>query len=180
MRVITGKFRGTKLFEFDGREIRPTTEKVKEAIFSSIHFELDGAKFLDLFSGTGQMGIEAVSRGAKLAYFVEKDRHALDLIKKNVSKVKMNPSEYKIVNEDAFGFMNHCREKFNIVFLDPPYRKYILSDVLVKIPHILEDNAIIICEHETEYNVPTESSNFTVLKEHKYGSISTTSLEYNI
>ena len=122
MRVITGKARGAKLKTLEGLTTRPTSEKVKEAVFSSLFDSVVCDNVLDLFAGSGQMGIEALSRGAAHAVFVEQDRRATAVIKANLSAAKVeNQAELHVC--DAFAFLKMNRKKFDIVFLDPPYNK---------------------------------------------------------
>ena len=121
MRVIAGEFKGRNLNTLDGLDVRPTTNKVKEAIFSSIQFQIEGRSFLDLFAGSGQMGIEAVSRGAKSVVFVEENRKAFSVIKENI-KMLNSPNNVNLLNISAESFLLSCKDKFDIAFLDPPYK----------------------------------------------------------
>lgn len=119
MRVITGEARGRTLQAPEGFHTRPTSEKVKEALFSIIQFELEGRRVLDLFAGSGQLGIEALSRGARECVFVENDRNALQIIKRNIEHCGFGDRS-KVVAGDAAAFVKRG-EKFDIVFADPPY-----------------------------------------------------------
>ena len=125
MRVITGKARGVTLKTPEGMRTRPTTDRVKEALFSIIQFELPGAKVLDLFGGTGQLGIEALSRGAKSAVFVDEREDACRLIKENLRRTKLE-QDAQVVRSDYLAYLSRCREKFNIILLDPPYAEVFL------------------------------------------------------
>ena len=120
MRVITGKARGVQLKTPDGMLTRPTTDRVKEALFSIIQFELPGARVLDLFGGTGQLGIEAISRGAKEAVFVDAREDACKLIRENLKRTKMEQAG-KVIRSDYLDYLKRCRETFDIILLDPPY-----------------------------------------------------------
>ena len=122
MRVITGTARGRKLIAPEGLDVRPTKDSVKEAIFSAIQFETEGSVVLDLFSGSGQLGIEAVSRGAKKAYLVDSSQNSIKFIKQNVAHVGFE-SQCEIVNMPNSAFLRTTGEKFDIALLDPPYEK---------------------------------------------------------
>ncbi|MBQ6042535.1 MAG: 16S rRNA (guanine(966)-N(2))-methyltransferase RsmD [Clostridia bacterium] len=149
MRIITGIARGTKLKTLPGEHTRPTTEKVKEAVFSAIQFELHDRVTLDLFGGSGQMALEALSRGAAKAYIVENDRNATAVIKENAAKAKLM-EKCVILNADWKDFVKHTKEKFSLVYLDPPYKEGFLDEVLALIFErgILAENAIVICESD--------------------------------
>ena len=170
MRVITGKARGVQLKTPDGMLTRPTTDRVKEALFSIIHFEIPGAKVLDLFGGTGQLGIEALSRGAKSAVFVDAQDSACKLIRENLSRAKML-QEGKVVRSDYQQYLQRCREKFNIILLDPPYAEVFLETALKQITEIdiLESNGIIVTERPVGKELPWEFEGYTRSKDYKYG-----------
>ena len=129
MRVITGKARGVQLKTPDGMTTRPTADRVKEALFSIIQFEIPGAKVLDLFGGTGQLGIEALSRGAKSAIFVDAGEPACKLIRENLRRTKLE-ADAKVIRSDYLEYLKRCRENFNIIFLDPPYAEVFLENAL--------------------------------------------------
>ena len=122
MRIITGKARGVKLLTLDGLDTRPTSERSKEAIFSMLQFEISGRVVLDLFAGSGQMGLEALSRGASRVYLVDRSRGAYDIIKKNIEKSRLSDGCVALC-EDSISFLKKQggAEAFDIVFLDPPY-----------------------------------------------------------
>ena len=120
MRVITGFARGKKLVTLDGNDIRPTTDRVKEGIFSSIQFDLEGASVLDLFAGSGQLGIEALSRGADKAYFVDNSKKSLETVKKNLAITGLE-NKSKLFNMNGHDFLKITDQKFDFIFLDPPY-----------------------------------------------------------
>ena len=122
MRVITGSAKGRRLFTLEGDDVRPTTDKVKEAIFSIIHFDIDGSAVLDLFSGSGQLGIEALSRGAKHCTFVDMARESVKVTTENVKNTGFS-EKASILNTDSIGYLKTCRLTFDIALLDPPYRK---------------------------------------------------------
>lgn len=172
MRVITGKARGTRLKSFEGTDVRPTTDKVKEAIFSSIQFCIEGSSVLDLFAGTGQLGIEALSRGANSAVFVDHNKNSINIIKTNLQLTHLADENIRVLNEDSLIYIKNCCKKFDFVFLDPPYRHDILPEILGNLPAILNDKAYIICEHENELNLPEKIGNLELSKKYKYGKIS--------
>jgi len=170
MRVITGKARGVQLKTPDGMLTRPTTDRVKEALFSIIQFELPGARVLDLFGGTGQLGIEALSRGAKEAVFVDAREDACKLIRENLRRAKME-KEGKVVRSDYLDYLKRCRESFDIILLDPPYAEVFLENSLKMITEIdiLQSGGIIVAERPVGKELPWEFPGFTRSRDYKYG-----------
>ena len=171
MRVITGKARGVNLKTPDGLKTRPTTDRVKEAMFSIIQFELPGARVLDLFGGTGQLGIEALSRGAKSAVFVDSGEQACSLIRENLRRTKLE-ADAKIVRADYLEYLQRCNEKFDIVLLDPPYAEVFLENALKKLTQIdiLQSGGIIVAERPVGKELPWEFQGFSRSRDYKYGS----------
>ena len=148
MRVITGKAKGVRLDAPAGEETRPTAERAKEAMFSMIQFEIEGRRVLDLFAGSGQLGIEAVSRGAKSAVFVDRSRAAVAVIRKNLEKAKLT-GEATVLNTDHTSFLRHPHgETFDLVLLDPPYALGAIPTVLRELVRrgLLLPGALILCE----------------------------------
>ena len=174
MRVITGTARGRKLKEPAGMETRPTTDRVKEGIFSSIQFELEGRRVLDLFGGTGQMGIEALSRGAAHCTFVDLRKEAVAIIRENVALTGF-ADRAQIVQGDALAFLSRCRETFDVIFLDPPYGSGLLEKTmeLVGTIDIVSENGIIVCENGSSAGWPMVSPPYRLQKEYRYGKIKT-------
>ena len=127
MRVITGTARGRVLRTLEGEDVRPTTDRVKEAVFSIIQFEIEGRRVLDLFAGSGQLGIEALSRGAASATFVDMSKDSLSTVKYNLEHTKLGDNA-KVVQTDALSFLKLTRDRFDIVFLDPPYASSLVTD----------------------------------------------------
>ena len=170
MRVITGKARGVQLKTPDGMLTRPTTDRVKEALFSIINFDIPGAKVLDLFGGTGQLGIEALSRGAKSAVFVDAREDACKLIKENLKRTKME-QDSRVIRSDYADYLSRCREQFDIIFLDPPYAEVYLENALKRITEIdiLQSNGIIVTERPLGKELPWEFENYTRSRDYKYG-----------
>ena len=132
MRIITGIARGKQLKTLEGEATRPTSEKVKEAVFSAIQFDIEGRRFLDLFAGSGQIGIEALSRGAEMCVFVDSNRESQNIIKENLQNTNLF-SKSRVVNMDSLAYVDRCTDIFDIAFLDPPYNLGILQKVLPKI-----------------------------------------------
>ncbi len=171
MRVITGKARGVVLKTPEGQQTRPTTDRVKEAMFSILHFDIPGARVLDLFGGTGQLGIEALSRGAKSAVFVDAGEKACGLIRENLKRCKLE-SDAKVVRSDYMDYLKRCREPFDIVLLDPPYAEVFLENAIKKLVEIdiLESGAIIVAERPVGKELPWDFPGYTRSKDYKYGS----------
>ena len=172
MRVIAGKAKGISLKTPEGDHTRPTADRVKEALFSIIQFDLPEASVLDLFGGTGQLGIEALSRGAKKAVFVDEDEKACRLIKENQKRTRME-SQASVIRGDYLSYLRSCREKFSIIFLDPPYAEVFLETALEKISEIdiLQSGGIIIAERPLGKELPMELEGFTRSRDYKYGKI---------
>lgn len=170
MRVITGKARGVQLKTPEGMQTRPTTDRVKEALFSIIQFEIPGAKVLDLFGGTGQLGIEALSRGAKCATFVDAGEAPCKLIRENLKRTRLE-GDARVVRSDYLAYLSGCREQFDIIFLDPPYAEVFLENALKRITEIdiLHSNGIIVTERPQGKELPWEYKGYTRSKDHKYG-----------
>ena len=172
MRVIAGKAKGTILKTPEGMHTRPTTDRVKEALFSIIQFDLPGADVLDLFGGTGQLGIEAISRGATHAVFVDDSNDACRLITGNLKKAHME-QEGQVIRGDYLSYLDRCREKFRIIFLDPPYAEVYLETALQKISKIdiLLSGGIRVAERPLGKDLPPELEGFTRSRDYKYGKI---------
>lgn len=170
MRVITGKAKGVSLKTPDGMATRPTTDRVKEAMFSIIQFDIPAASVLDLFGGTGQLGIEALSRDAKQAVFVDEKDNACRLIRENLRRTKLE-GQGRVVRSDYAAFLRNCKEKFDIIFLDPPYAEVFLENSLKIITEIdiLHSGGIIVAERPLGKELPWEFDGFTRSKDYKYG-----------
>lgn len=170
MRVITGKARGVQLKTPEGMLTRPTTDRVKEALFSIIHFEIPNARVLDLFGGTGQLGIEALSRGAASAVFVDAREESCKLIRENLRRTKLE-SYAKVIRSDYLDYLKRCREKFDIILLDPPYAEVFLENALKQITEIdiLQSNGIIITERPLGKELLCEFDGYMRSKDYKYG-----------
>lgn len=131
MRIIAGKYRGHQLVSFQADHIRPTTDRVKETLFNKLQFEIEGARVADLFCGTGNLGIEALSRGAQFCTFVEKNPKSLAITRQNFEKLRVPASDYKIVNMDVLGYLkSYSGEAFDIIFADPPFTEKMAHSVM--------------------------------------------------
>lgn len=170
MRVITGKARGVQLKTPDGVLTRPTTDRVKEALFSIIQFDIPTSRVLDLFGGTGQLGIEALSRGAKSAVFVDHQENACKLIRENLRRTRLE-ADGKVIRADYLDYLRRCRVQFDIVFLDPPYAEVFLENALKCITEIdiLQSGGIIVAERPLGKELPWEFEGFTRSRDYKYG-----------
>ena len=170
MRVVAGKYRGKKLKEFDINSTRPTMDRVKESIFNLIQFDVADAIVLDLFSGTGALGIEAISRGAKLVYFVDSNKEAIKLINSNLKGIEGN---FKVCYQDYLSFLKLNKNlKFDIVLLDPPFKEN-LGETAIKFiieNNMLNENGIIIFETSTNRDFKLENPSFSSVRK-TYGSV---------
>lgn len=163
----------------DGLETRPTTDRIKEAVFNMIQFRVQGASVLDLFAGSGALGIEAVSRGAERVVFNDKSPVAAKLIKANLERARFEEG-VQVKMSDVFSYLDLCKEKFDIIFLDPPYNCGLVSPVLEGIErnNILKESGIIVLETEVGGET-AENSAYSVIKTAKYGKTLITLLEGN-
>lgn len=174
MRVITGSARGRKLVTAEGTEVvRPTADSVKEAIFSAIQFEIEGRVVLDMFAGSGQLGIEALSRGAKEAYFVDSAQISVKAIKENLRATKFEDKAH-VVNMPFSAFLKSTRAVFDIAILDPPYNMKLLQKALPQLAERMSDSGVIICEHERECTLPRDLGKFETAKVLKHSRTSVT------
>lgn len=172
MRVITGTARGRKLKTLEGDSVRPTTDKVKESVFNIIQFELEGRRVLDLFAGSGQLGIEALSRGAAFAVFVDSSRNSLNTVKENIAATGFG-SVSKTELGDSLSYLDRALEKFDIAFLDPPYGTGLLQSALERVAPHMNPGAIIVCESPSTELLPETVGDFTS-KRYKYGKTAVT------
>lgn len=171
MRVITGSARGRRLKELEGLETRPTTGKVKESIFSIIQFDIEGRRVLDLFAGTGQLGIEALSRGARECVFIDQRNDAVKLIRENLAVCGLE--ENAIVRSgDGMAYLK-SGEKFDIIFLDPPYASGLLTAALERIAEldVCREHGIIIAESAAEAELPPLAPPYSLYRQYRYGKI---------
>ena len=169
MRVITGTARGRKLLEPDGMAVRPTTDMVKEAMFNIVQFDIEGRRVLDLFAGTGQLGIEALSRGAAECVFVDESAKSVKLVRTNLERCALRG---RVEQADSIGFLRRGG-KFDLVFLDPPYDSDLLEKALEVIQNvdILNDGGIIVCESRREKSMPELSAPYRKTLSRRYGKV---------
>ena len=170
MRVITGIARGRKLVAPEGLDVRPTADKVKEGIFSAVQFELEGARVLDLFAGSGQMGIEALSRGAERAVFIDSSLRSIRCVNENLRNTGFE-RQSEVINRDSYDYIKLTSQTFDIIILDPPYRYYHIANILPFAAKKLRDGGIIICEYETEADEPAAPEGMRLRKTYRYGKI---------
>ncbi len=175
MRVITGTARGRKLKELPGLDTRPTTDKVKESIFNIIQFDIEGRKVLDLFGGSGQLSVEALSRGARSAVAVERNSAAVKVIRENAALCGFS-DQLQVRAGEALDYLTSCREKFGLVFLDPPYASSLLEEALKTIAEIdiVSENGIIVCESALDKILPELPDPYEKGREYRYGKIKVT------
>ena len=169
MRIISGKYRGKKLKEFNLDTTKPTLDRVKESIFNLIQFDVQDACVLDLFAGTGALGIEAISRGAKLTNLIDCNLQAIKIIQQNLEGIV---GDYNVFNMDYEKYLLSTRQKFDIVFLDPPYKTDLGINALniIEQRNLLNKNAIIIFETSSDNEFNLDLKNFDITKK-KYGSV---------
>lgn len=170
LRVITGKYKGRKLEAPEDYNVRPTTDKVKEAVFDILMNDIYGSTCCDLFAGSGSLGIEALSRGAQMCWFCDSDRNSIRLIKKNISIVGAS-SEARVVTGDYKKCLRKIDGKIDIFFVDPPYESGLYETVLsqIDILDLLSDEGIIITEHDSRQDMPDQIGNLVKTKVKKYG-----------
>lgn len=175
MRVITGTARGRRLKELEGMETRPTTDRVKEGLFNAVQFDIEGRRVLDLFAGTGQLGIEALSRGAASCAFVDLRRDAAALTRENLTLCGFE-DKGRVHQTDYLAFLSSCREKFDLILLDPPYAKGLLEKALETIAKIdiVSANGIIVCESALDQVLPELPEPYEKGREYRYGKIKIT------
>ena len=170
MRVIAGLVKGRKLKGLDGLATRPTTDRVKESIFNIIQFDIEGRKILDLFAGTGQLGIEALSRGAESVTFVDQRTDAVRVIRENLELVGF-VKQSKVIQSDSIAFISSDKEKYDVIFLDPPYDSGLLKKSLEIIAEfdILSDGGIIVCETSAYAEAFALQAPYSHSRDYKYG-----------
>lgn len=172
MRVITGSARGRNLETLKGDDItRPTSQMIKEAMFSAVQFHVEGARALDLFAGSGQLGIEALSRGAALCVFVDSSRDAVEIIKKNLQKTKLY-AQARVIAGDAGRYLLSARDTFDLVFLDPPYRQGIVKDLLPLVAPVVSEQGFVLCEAEAGCAMPETVGALVLQKVYRHGQTS--------
>ena len=171
MRIISGSARGRKLKEPVGSNIRPTSDRVKESVFTIIQFDIEGRRVLDLFAGSGQYGIEALSRGAKSAVFVDFAGDSVKLIKENL-KISGFSDAASVFGRDALLYLEN-EEKYDLIFIDPPYDTKLAGKAVQKITEFdkLNINGIMMCEVKADAQSPAVLPPYILKKEYKYGNV---------
>lgn len=170
MRVISGKYKGKKIEGFNINGTRPTMDRVKESLFAMIQDHIKDSICLDLYAGSGSLGIEALSCGAKLCYFVDNNINAIKVLKNNTNDIE----NAVLINNDfkeALKQLSKNNIKFDLIFLDPPYKLNLIMpsiEFIIKY-NLINENSLIICEYETE-KIESEKFNLNIYKEKKYGS----------
>lgn len=173
MRIIAGDFKGRRLHTPKDNRIRPTTDKVKESIFSMVAPYLEDAVVIDLFSGTGNLGLEAISRGAKRCYFGDKSRESIALTKQNIAYCKQEDNTVTILGDFDY-VLRRIPEKADLILLDPPYMHGLMNDCFSIISELslLSENGVIVAEHGLDKPLDDEIHGFIKIKEKRYGKIS--------
>lgn len=170
MRVITGTARGCRLETLSGDATRPTAERVKEGLFSAIQFDLPDRRVLDLFAGSGQLGIEALSRGAAACVFVDKNPQAVEVIRRNLHATKLSAVS-QVIAVDALTFLARTNDTFDIIFLDPPYAAELLPVCLENAAAHLAPGGLIVCESDARQVLPETVGNLAVHRTYRYGRV---------
>lgn len=170
MRVITGGLKGKRLVTPAGKDVRPTPERVKEGLFSALHFDIEGRRVLDLFAGSGQLSIEALSRGAASAVLVDNSAVSLRAIKSNIEACGL-ADKTKVILSDYASFCAMSRDTFDIVFLDPPYNEGLLMPAVKAVLPLVSDYGMIICEHPPEVKLDENVGSFSVYRTYRYGKV---------
>ena len=178
MRVITGEARGRKLVTLEGEDVRPTTDRVKEGMFNIIQFDLEGANVIDLFAGSGQLGIEALSRGAKHCTFIDSANRSVEVVKQNLKTVGFE-KRASVFCGDAKMYIGLSKDKFDIALLDPPYNKNIIDAVLPSVAEKMTDYGVIICESALDEKLPETAGEFSIHRDYRYGKIKLTAYRKN-
>ena len=173
MRIITGTARGRRLQTLPGEGTRPTTDKVKEGVFSAIQFDIEGRRVLDLFAGSGQMGLEALSRGAVRAVMVDSNPKAAEVIRQNCQSCGLQ-SQSVVLCTDAMGFCGGCQDEFDIIFLDPPYGVGLLQQILPLAAKRLSSYGMLVCEHPLGEPMPERVDEISIYRTYRYGKTAVT------
>lgn len=166
MRIVGGKYKGRTLFEFKGEDIRPTSDMARESLFNILQFDIYGKTFLDLFSGTGAVGIEALSRGAGKTVFNDLDRNSVALIKKNLEKLGVD-EDHQVICSNALTLLKSRENEFDYIFIDPPYKSELYEQLLSLSVGSLKDGGTVILESETPIDLECEG--LTLTDKRRYG-----------
>ena len=173
MRIITGTARGRRLSAPEGRDVRPTPERVKEGLFSALQFDIEGRRVLDLFAGSGQLGLEALSRGARSAVFVDSSDESVKNVRKNIELTGFT-DKAQVFLSDYAAFAASSRDIFDIAFLDPPYSAGLLMPALKAVLPLMSDYGVIVCEHPPEIIPEQSAGGFSIRRSYRYGKVAVT------
>lgn len=169
MRIIAGSARGKRLKTLPGEDTRPTLERVKEGMFSAVQNWLPGAAVLDLFAGSGQLGLEALSRGASRCVFVENQRAAAQVVRDNLASTGLAGGT--LVQSDAMAFLARCTDRFDLVLLDPPFAAGLYPELLQKVAGVCAPRALVLCENARQSEMPGEAAGLRLEKQYRYGTV---------
>ena len=170
MRVITGTAKGRQLETLTGLDTRPTVARVKEGIFSAINFEIEGRRVLDLFAGSGQMGIEALSRGADSCLFVDSNREAAATVQRNLRTTGLGDRS-RVLCAEALSVLSRQRDPFDLVFLDPPYAADLLLPCLEGLAPLISAGGTVICESDRDTPLPEQVGPLQLQRTYRYGRV---------
>lgn len=170
MKVITGSLRGRTVRTLDGLATRPTTQRVKEALFSAIQFDIEGRRVLDAFAGSGQLGIEAVSRGAAACVFVDSGREAAQVVRDNVKALHIE-SACTVLCQDTLAFMQRTADRFDLIFLDPPYASGVLAQAAEAAERLLNPGGILVCESAADAEMPAQVGTRALYRSYRYSHV---------
>lgn len=177
MRVISGTARGTRLAALPGGEVtRPTGDRVKEGMFSAVQFMLEGARVLDLFAGSGQLGIEALSRGAQHCVFIDENREACRIVKANLKAAQLEKSA-AVWERNAETYLASCGQVFDLILLDPPYHNGTAAALLPAAAQVTAPGGVVLCETEYGAELPESCGTLKMKKQYKYGTVALTRYE---
>ncbi len=182
MRIIAGMAKGRRLVTSKGQSLRPTSDRVKESIFNILGDKVEGRVVLDLFAGTGNLGIEALSRGARRAVFVEKGRRALQLIQKNLLQCGMT-GQSEVVPKDvlrSIGIFGRRGESFDLILIDPPYEKGLIERTLTRLrsESIYHEDSILVIQHDRREPLPDPLEGWELVRQRKMGDTVVSFLEF--
>lgn len=170
MRVITGLAKGKRLKTAEGEDVRPTPERVKEAVFSVLQFDLEGRSFLDLFAGSGQMGIEALSRGAAFCTFVDSSSQSVSLVQENLQNTGL-ADKAKVIRGDYAAVLTGLDRTFDYIFIDPPYATKLQEKAAALAQRVVAPGGVLICEHPKEQVLPDDIGAFKRTRLYKHGRV---------
>lgn len=173
MRVITGSARGCRLETLAGDATRPTAERVKEGLFSAIQFDLPGRRVLDAFAGSGQLGIEALSRGAVTCTFIDRNKAATDVIKRNLQAAKLMP-QAQVLTTDTIGFLARTTDTYDVILLDPPYAENLLLPALQAVADKVTVGGLVVCEYDAGAPLPETVGKLALHRTYRYGRVHVT------